>query len=401
MRATLTHQLGPKKGKREQFEVDRISIGRAPNNTLSLGDEARRVSSHHAEIVRRGDHFVLRDLGSTNGTMINGRRVIASEVHKDDLIEFGAGGPLLRFGVESDEAAAEGEAMQRQQTSPGSRAGAVGPKTSETLARRAARQRKTNLRLIVAIVLAMISGAAGGIMLSSGPPAPSVRVMTFTEVAELNVPAVVLIRAEFELLDVGGQVVETEARIGSGFVISPDGLIVTNRHVVRAWEYIRVHAGLTGRTTKIDVMLPGQRQEVSIPAEVYRLSDDSLTDVAILKVNSSRMRFVHGVELNLSETSQGDEVSVIGYPLGLSLLETTKDEQIEPSLFTGIVSRVGHDYIQLNLRAYHGNSGGPVLNRKGQVIGILTGNLPSAQDITLSTPISAAYNLVMDKAAEK
>ncbi|HEX8183680.1 MAG TPA: trypsin-like peptidase domain-containing protein, partial [Blastocatellia bacterium] len=377
----------------------RISIGRAPNNTLSFGVDARRVSSHHAEIVRMGDHFVLRDLGSTNGTMINGRRIIASEIHEDDLIEFGAGGPLLRFGIDLDGAAAASEESEGAQAPV--RSPVIEPRTSGIVARRADWQRKTNLRLIVAIVLAMISGAAGGLLLSSRLPAPNARRLSFTQIAELNGPAVVFIRAEFELLDGDGQVVATEAQTGSGFVISPDGLIVTNRHVVRHWEYAGVLPGGAGRTTKIEVILPGQKQERTIPAEVYRLSEGTTPDVAIIKINSSRLRFVHGIELNLGETSQGDDVAIMGYPLGLNLLQTTKDEQIEASLFTGIVSRVGQDYIQLSLRAYHGNSGGPVLNRKGQVIGILTGNVASAQDIALCTPVSAAYNLITESPPAK
>src|SRR4030095_10692512 len=99
MRATFTYLIGPNKGEQAVFDESPISVGRASDNMLSLGDGARRVSSHHAEVIRRGRQFVLRDLGSTNGTMINGRRVIVSELEPDDLIEFGAGGPLLRFGV--------------------------------------------------------------------------------------------------------------------------------------------------------------------------------------------------------------------------------------------------------------------------------------------------------------
>jgi S1-C subfamily serine protease len=53
------------------------------------------------------------------------------------------------------------------------------------------------------------------------------------------------------------------------------------------------------------------------------------------------------------------------------------------------------------LRAYHGGSGGPVLNRKGEVIGILTGNFGSAQEIALCTPISAALGLVTDEIGYK
>ena len=401
MRATLTHLLGPDKGKRELFEIDKISIGRAPNNALSFGDGARRVSSHHAEIVRRGDHYVLHDLGSTNGTMINGRRVIASEIHEDDLIEFGAGGPLLRFGVEMDGAEAADEISRSEFSHPPSLARPVEPRTSAMLARRAARGRRANLKLIGGIVLAMVFGAAGGILFSSRLPAHEERILSFSEVAELNAPAVVFIRAEYELLDGSGQVVGTEAQTGSGFIISPDGLIVTNRHLIRHWEYDHSSPGTSGRITRIDVILPGQKEDGAIGAAVYRASESTTPDVAIIRMNSSRLRFVHGIEADLSKTGQGDEVVVLGYPLGLDLLEITRDDRVRPSLFTGIVSRVGQDSIQLSLRAYQGNSGGPVLNRKGQVIGILTSHLRAAQDITLCTPISAANDLITATAPNK
>jgi S1-C subfamily serine protease len=149
------------------------------------------------------------------------------------------------------------------------------------------------------------------------------------------------------------------------------------------------------------VILPGQKQDGAVAAEIYRLPEDELPDVAILKINSSRLRFVHGIEADLNQTTQGDEVVVLGYPLGLDLLELTRDDRIKPSLFTGTVSRVGQDSIQLNLRAYHGNSGGPVLNRKGEVIGILTANVRAAQDITLCTPISEAARLITSTAPGK
>src|SRR5205085_10681427 len=110
------------------------------------------------------------------------------------------------------------------------------------------------------------------------------------------------------------------------------------------------------------------------------------------------LRFVRGIKPVLSKISQGGDVAVLGYPFGLDLLKQAHDEQIEPSLSTGIVSRIGQDFIQLNLRAYHGNSGGRVLNRKGEVIGNLTANFTSAQDIALVTPINAALELISNPA---
>ena len=381
MRATFTYLITSKKGERAEFDTRRISIGRAPDNTLCLGEDARRVSSHHAEVMRRGDQYLLRDLGSTNGTMINGRRVVVGELAPDDLIEFGAGGPLLRFGVERDQ-------KEDQHEKAGSKQ--VGENVSYPF-----RRVKNNGVLIAALMAAMLLGGIGGIVASSRLRASDPDNLSFAEVAELNSPAVVFIRVEFELLDSSGQVTTREARTGSGFVASDNGqtgLIITNRHLVRDWEYGSQSQGGSGRVTRIEVVLPNQRPEEAVEAEIYKLTPANSADVAILKFSSPSL-VVHGIEPDIDSINQGDEVVVIGYPLGLDLMERTKDERVDPSLSTGIVSRVGQDFIQLNLRAYHGNSGGPVLNRKGEVIGVLTANVGSAQDIALATPISAAVAL--------
>ncbi|HJQ25009.1 MAG TPA: trypsin-like peptidase domain-containing protein [Blastocatellia bacterium] len=390
MRAVLTHLVGSDKGRRERFDKARIAIGRAPDNDLRFSDGQRRVSSHHAAIVRRGDGFLLQDLGSTNGTMINGRRVITSELNHDDMIEFGAGGPLLRFSIELD------EDERVTVVSAAGDASAIKRPTTERLPQPAQRR---NGWLIAAIVFAMLLGAAGGVFLSMRLPVRSNNEeLSIAEVAERNRPAVVLIRAEFELIDENGEVKQTDARAGTGFVISATGLIVTNRHLIRDWEYHKPPQDWTGRLTRLEVIQPGQRREDATLAEVYRVNpNDTEPDVAILRVKSTQLRFVR-VEPDLSKVSQGEDVAVIGYPFGLDLLKQTHDDEVEPSLSTGIVSRVGQDFIQLNLRAYHGNSGGPVLNRRGEVIAILTANVASAQDIALATPISAALDLIQASA---
>lgn len=395
MRATFTYLIGSQKGKRENFDAPRISVGRAPDNMLCLGDGARRVSAHHAEIMLRGDQYVLRDLGSTNGTTINGRRIVVSELEPDDLIEFGAGGPLLRFSTESGAAKNRlnsGDATQTEIFRVASNA--INPIGSNP---RAAGGVKKNARLVAALVAAMMLGGLGGIVASSRLRASDPDAMSFAEVAELNSPAVVFIRTEFELLDSTSRVITTEARTGSGFIVAESGLIITNRHLVRDWEYSKPSGVTNGRITSIQVVLPHQKREDSVPADIYKLSADSSADVAVLKIAGTRAPAVHGIEADFNATNQGDEVVVIGYPLGLDLLERTNDSRIDPSLSTGIVSRIGQDFIQLNLRAYHGNSGGPVLNRRGEVIGILTGSVNSAQDIVLATPIGAALSLVKDE----
>jgi S1-C subfamily serine protease len=346
---------------------------------LVFADNERRVSSHHAEIKLDGNRFILCDLGSTNGTMINGRRVKASEIHSDELLEFGAGGPLVRFGIEYDEQAARPPLEQPRPP---------GNSTLEMMVNRAVRSRTNNLWLLVALTAAMLVGAAGGIALYSR------KGTNFIEIASQNGPAVVFIRTEFTLFDASGQVIVSDARTGTGFVASPDGLIVTNRHLIRDWEYNPAFSGATGKTNRIDVIFPGSRRDEAIQARLHRLSAGTQTDVAILKIDPPpSMPVVRKIE-PAEGIGQGADVAVLGYPLGLDLLQLTGEALIAPSLSAGVVSRVNPGTIQLSLRAYSGNSGGPVFDRRGRVIGILTANVKTAQDLTLCTPIEAALDLI-------
>jgi serine protease Do len=391
MIATFTHLTSSRRGLCEKFANDKITVGRAANNTLCFGDNERRVSAHHAQITRNGETFLLRDLGSTNGTMLNGRRVIISELNGDDLIEFGAGGPLLRFGIEQTALAKEGtdgspatpHMVKDGKTQPGKESFAL-------FVRRFLKQRKTNTRLTTAIVVSMVCGALFGIWLSANMR--SIDGERFAAVARLNSPAVVFIQTEFELVDGDGNIIMVEARTGSGFIIAASGLIVTNRHLIRDWEYNLPPAGISGRTKSISVVFQGQKRSAAIPATIANLSSDANLDIAILQIAPPpNMPTVYGIEPNLSHIGQGDEVATIGYPLGMQLLT---EDRIDTSLATGFISRVGQDAIQLDLHAYHGNSGGPVLNLKGEVIGIVTANLVNAQNITFCIPIGVAYEMI-------
>ena len=400
MSVILTQLTGQKRGTRDEIKADRITIGRATDNVYRFSDDQRRVSSHHAEIRLNGDRWILFDLGSTNGTMINGRRVVTSDLNHDDLVEFGAGGPLIRFSIKEQEKASDSPNL-RDTLPPGGIPAiqGIGETTMEMIVDRAVKKRTGNVGLISAILLAMIAGAAGGFVLSSRTGAAVNPIenpqLTFAAVAQRNSSAVVFIRTEFDLVDASGRVQSSEVRTGTGFVVSPSGLILTNRHLIHDWEYDPPPPNVTGRIKKIEVTFPGDTRQESISAVVHRLSSDVSVDLAVIKVNpGSEMAFIKLRPNNFVQVDQGDEVAVLGYPLGLDLMQLTGEEKIEPSLFAGVVSHSGNDYLQLSLRAYNGNSGGPVLNLRGEVIGILTANVGEAEDITLCTPVSAARDLV-------
>ena len=138
--------------------------------------------------------------------------------------------------------------------------------------------------------------------------------------------------------------VQTNDGHGSGFLISPDGYILTNHHVVGAAATVRVRwaDGSEG------------------PAQVLR--SDRHRDIALLKVASPSGK---ALALKTALPAQGDVVFAVGAPL---------DPSLQGTLTRGIVSanrvRDGQPVIQSDVAVTHGNSGGPLLNEHGEVVGI-------------------------------
>lgn len=103
MKVVVDHVRGSRRGQRQVFaSAERVSIGRHPECDVSF--DAHRdldASSRHAELRRRGDRFVLCDVGSSNGTLVAGERIDELELTPRQalLAEFGAGGPQLRLWV--------------------------------------------------------------------------------------------------------------------------------------------------------------------------------------------------------------------------------------------------------------------------------------------------------------
>ncbi len=100
MQCTVEHLSGSKKGQIEQFDGDRIAIGRNPTNTLQFDPAVDLdVSGDHAQLTVGDDgRFMLTDLGSKNGTYLNGTKIAGSvPVEPGSKIQFGKGGPEVRI----------------------------------------------------------------------------------------------------------------------------------------------------------------------------------------------------------------------------------------------------------------------------------------------------------------
>jgi serine protease Do len=164
--------------------------------------------------------------------------------------------------------------------------------------------------------------------------------------------------------------------VGSGIILSPEGYLLTNQHVVEQGRDIEVH------------LMDGRK----LPARV--VGRDARTDLALLKVEASGLPVL---PLGDSEKLEvGEMVLAIGNPFGL-----------EHSVSLGIVNRKGRalgvgafdDYIQTDASVNPGNSGGPLLNMRGEVIGINTAVIPNRR-VAFAIPINLAKSLLPELQAK-
>lgn len=99
MKAQFTFISGARAGQTDIFSQAHISIGRHPQSELRFdADQDLDVSSRHASVTLVGEFYVLRDLGSTNGTFVNGKKLTGDHMLASrDLIRFGPSGPQVEF----------------------------------------------------------------------------------------------------------------------------------------------------------------------------------------------------------------------------------------------------------------------------------------------------------------
>jgi pSer/pThr/pTyr-binding forkhead associated (FHA) protein len=100
----IRHLSGSKSGNEEVFDADAIRIGREPSNDVAFDPyKDKVVSGRHAEISHDGSKWIVRDLGSSNGTYVGDERISIRALHSGDHVQLGRGGPKIeiRFTEES------------------------------------------------------------------------------------------------------------------------------------------------------------------------------------------------------------------------------------------------------------------------------------------------------------
>ncbi len=158
----------------------------------------------------------------------------------------------------------------------------------------------------------------------------------------------------------------TERGVGSGFIVSADGRVLTNAHVVEGADTVQV------------TLKDGRSFEGKV------LGVDPVTDVAVIDIEANDLPVV---KVNEGELLPGETAIAIGNPLGL-----------DNTVTVGIISATGRtsgqvgiadkrvDFIQTDAAINPGNSGGPLLNAKGEVVGMNTAIISGAQGLGFAIP---------------
>ncbi len=247
-------------------------------------------------------------------------------------------------------------------------------------------------------MLALVLATAMALVLAQASPGTAQeRPATFADLAEQISPSVVNITTSttvagatgpqgivpegspfeefFNDLNRGPDQPRRSSALGSGFVISADGFIVTNNHVIEGADEIEIE------------FFPGEGQPSELlPATL--IGTDPNTDIAVLKVEyDSPLQYVEFGDSNAVGARVGDWVVAMGNPLGQGF-----------SVSAGIVSARNRalsgtydDYIQTDAAINRGNSGGPLFNMDGEVIGVNTAILsPNGGSIGIGFAMSSA-----------
>jgi S1-C subfamily serine protease len=164
--------------------------------------------------------------------------------------------------------------------------------------------------------------------------------------------------------------------LGTGFIVSPDGVIVTNYHVIKTGN-VAATKFADGSILEVDGVLAADKDR----------------DLAIIKIHG---KVFHALTLGNSDQIQiGEDVVAIGNPLGLELT-------VSNGILSGIRADkdAGGKFLQTTAPISHGSSGGPLFNMQGQVIGINSMYYEGGENLNFAIPINDAKRLLSAKSTE-
>ncbi len=169
----------------------------------------------------------------------------------------------------------------------------------------------------------------------------------FSRVAAQNQGAVGLVIARYA----------ADSTIGSGFVITPSGYLLTNGHVVEDPDW--------GRARSVVVVMADSRAPLA--ADIVAVSDERTQDIAVLKIRRYRGPAVRRIDWAGRGVRQGESAALIGFPRGLELA-VDPSGYVRTTMFGGIIAKATNDWIEFAGVTDPGSSGSPLFDAVGDVI---------------------------------
>lgn len=444
MKAIFVHLTGSHRGDTEVFTSEKISIGTDTAANLRFDPEIDRNTSHcHAEIQLKECDYILKDKESAKGTFVNNRLVKEISLKDGDLIEFGAGGPKVRFRIKTDETDVCKPWTEIIEDSLGiarlSQRGRITTATAffKQILWEAFTQSSRSFKIGALLVLFIIvSGLISYFYIQYARlsrTAEKVRILEIERsVAENIIKAysggICLIQGTFYFFDeVTGEPLLMMGKgprgineyTGTGFLVRADGLILTNRHIAEPWwememsPYIHIEPTIKPRFEVFRAFFPGIKEPFALKVE--KISDD--VDVALLRIDV-RGATMPVLELDITGkgTVVGEPIILLGYPAGVNAIFAKTDPGVVKQLFNlpfiplvqelsnwglirplstqGHLSDIMHNRIVYDAQTTAGGSGGPIFNNKGKVIGINYGVFPGFRGSNFGVPINYGVDLI-------
>lgn len=417
---TIRHLGGSLSGKSQRValqEGQTVRLGRAAESEIKFSDTADDgVSGLHAELSLEGGRLFVEDKRSSNGTFVNGSPCPPLQkvaVPEGARLRLGQQGPEMQVAAAAaapppaaKESVGRATLLREIDKARQEERNVVAGEIAET-------RRRSGLwaggGLVVALLLAAggIGGAAWWNHQKSERLAADLAVQKSTLDQEKNPwpaveaavsPAVVSVRCQYRLRR-PVPVSEQQALVvedlwggggGSGVLIKP-GLILTALHVVEPWKFVIPEwddvvekFAMRAEYDVLEVQFPGQQP---LKASVVAVSSEH--DLAILQVQPTGAGPVPLSQTN-ADVKVTEEIAILGYPGNLGQYQVQVQNvtgfggpmreitEVTPTFIQGTVAQPltgdgdASHHLAFNAAIEPGNSGGPVVNRRGQVIGIVS-----------------------------